>query len=310
MQGIVTKSTGSWYIVKTDDGEFLDCRIRGKFRLQGIKSTNPVVVGDRVDVVQEEESFIISELHPRKNHIVRKSVNLSKQTHILASNIDQAILMVTLQSPMTSRGFIDRFLVSAKAYYIDVVMLFNKVDLLDNEAKNEMKELFSIYQGLGYQCHSSSILNDDLEPVKKIMKNKVNVICGHSGVGKSTLLNMLQPDLDIVTQEISEQHQQGMHTTTFSEMHDLDFGASIIDTPGVRGFGLVDIDKYELANYFPEFFKLKSKCKFHNCLHINEPNCEVKEALANGEIAASRYKNYLNMLEQEDENYRVNKYDS
>jgi ribosome biogenesis GTPase / thiamine phosphate phosphatase len=310
MQGIVTKSTGSWYIVKTKDGKFLDCRIRGKFRLKGIKSTNPIVVGDKVELVQEEESFLISELHPRKNHIVRKSVNLSKQTHILASNIDQAILMVTMQSPLTSRGFVDRFLISSKAYHIEVVMLFNKTDLLDDDGKNQMKEMFELYQGLGYSCHYSSVLNDNLEPIKELMKDKVNVICGHSGVGKSTLLNMLQPDLDIVTQDISEQHQQGMHTTTFSEMHDLDFGASIIDTPGVRGFGLVDIDKYELANYFPEFFKLKSDCKFHNCIHINEPDCAVKEALSKGEIANSRYKNYLNMLEQDNENYRVNKYDS
>ncbi|MGB1988768.1 MAG: ribosome small subunit-dependent GTPase A, partial [Flavobacteriales bacterium] len=298
MQGVVIKSTGSWYIVKTDDGELLNCRIRGKFRMQDIKSTNPIVVGDKVLLSQEEDSFLIDELFDRKNIIVRKSVNLSKQTHILASNIDQAILVVTMQSPQTSTGFIDRFLVSAQAYGVDVVILFNKTDLYDKATLALLKERRSIYEKIGYRCLSKSTLNDDLSDIKELMKAKVNVISGHSGVGKSTLLNSIQPNLNITTQEISEQHQQGQHTTTFSEMHDLDFGASIIDTPGVRGFGLIEMDKYELGDYFVEFFKLKSDCKFNNCLHINEPKCAVKLALENGEIAPSRYKNYLNMLEQ------------
>lgn len=309
MQGVVIKSTGSWYIVKTEDGELLNCRIRGKFRMQDIKSTNPIVVGDKVLLSQEEDSFLIDELFDRKNIIVRKSVNLSKQTHILASNIDQAILVVTMQSPQTSTGFIDRFLVSAQAYGVDVVILFNKTDLYDKATLALLKERRSIYEKIGYRCLSKSTLNDDLSDIKELMKAKVNVISGHSGVGKSTLLNSIQPNLNITTQEISEQHQQGQHTTTFSEMHDLDFGASIIDTPGVRGFGLIEMDKYELGDYFIEFFKLKSDCKFNNCLHINEPKCAVKLALENGKIAPSRYKNYLNMLEQDEESFRINRYE-
>ena len=309
MQGIVIKSTGSWYIVKTDDGELLNCRIRGKFRMQDIKSTNPIVVGDKVLLSQEEDSFLIDDLFDRKNIIVRKSVNLSKQTHILASNIDQAILIVTMQSPQTSTGFIDRFLVSAQAYGVEVVILFNKTDLYDKATLVLMEERRSIYEKIGYSCLSKSILYNDLSDIKELMKGKVNVISGHSGVGKSTLLNSIQPNLNITTQEISEQHQQGQHTTTFSEMHDLDFGASIIDTPGVRGFGLIEMDKYELGDYFVEFFKLKSHCKFNNCLHINEPKCAVKLALENGEIAPSRYKNYLNMLEQDEESFRINRYE-
>ena len=279
MQGIVIKSTGSWYIVKTDDGELLNCRIRGKFRMQDIKSTNPIVVGDKVLLSQEEDSFLIDDLFDRKNIIVRKSVNLSKQTHILASNIDQAILIVTMQSPQTSTGFIDRFLVSAQAYGVEVVILFNKTDLFDKATLVLLEERRSIYEKIGYSCFSKSILNDDLSDIKELLKGKVNVITGHSGVGKSTLLNSIQPNLNITTHEISEQHQQGQHTTTFSEMYDLDFGASIIDTPGVRGFGLIEMDKYELGDYFVEFFKLKSNCKFNNCLHINEPKCAVKLAL-------------------------------
>ena len=309
MQGVVIKSTGSWYIVKTDDGELLNCRIRGKFRMQDIKSTNPIVVGDRVKLSQEEKSFLIDELFDRKNIIVRKSVNLSKQTHILASNIDQAILVVTMLSPQTSTGFIDRFLVSAQAYGVDVVILFNKTDLYDKATLALLEERRSIYEKIGYRCLSKSSLNDDLSDIKELMKAKVNVISGHSGVGKSTLLNSIQPNLNITTQEISEQHQQGQHTTTFSEMHELDFGASIIDTPGVRGFGLIEMNKYELGDYFVEFFKLKSDCKFNNCLHINEPKCAVKLALENGEIAPSRYKNYLNMLEQDEESFRINRYE-
>ena len=309
MQGVVIKSTGSWYIVKTDNGELLNCRIRGKFRMQDIKSTNPIVVGDKVLLSQEEDSFLIDELFDRKNIIVRKSVNLSKQTHILASNIDQAILVVTMQSPQTSTGFIDRFLVSAQAYDVDVVILFNKTDLFDKTTLVLLEERRSIYEKIGYSCLSKSILNDDLSDIKKLMKGKVNVISGHSGVGKSTLLNSIQHNLNITTQEISEQHQQGQHTTTFSEMYELDFGASIIDTPGVRGFGLIEMDKYELGDYFVEFFKLKSNCKFNNCLHINEPKCAVKLALENGEIAPSRYKNYLNMLEQDEDSFRTNRYE-
>ncbi|MDA8956134.1 ribosome small subunit-dependent GTPase A [Flavobacteriales bacterium] len=309
MQAVVIKSTGSWYIVKTEDGEELNCRIRGKFRIQGIKSTNPIVVGDQVIITQEEESFIISELLERRNYIVRKSVNLSKQTHIIASNVDQAILVATIKSPTTSTSFIDRILVAAKSYGVDVAIVFNKVDLLNKQEQLQLQDLISLYQKIGHQCFSLAILKDDLSSLKETMKGKVNVICGHSGVGKSTLLNMIQPDLDIITQEISLQHQQGMHTTTFSEMHELDFGAKIIDTPGIRGFGLVEINQSELCHYFPEFFALKAKCKYNNCIHVNEPNCGVKEAIENNQVAESRYKSYLSMLESDDEHYRVNKYE-
>ena len=309
MQGVVIKSTGSWYIVKTGDGEQLNCRIRGKFRIQGLKSTNPVVVGDEVIITQEEESYIISELLERRNYIVRKSVNLSKQTHIIASNIDQAILVATIKSPTTSTSFIDRILVAAKSYDIDVVIVFNKADLLDKQEKLKLEGIIDLYQKIGHKCFSLAALEDDLSSLKEVMKDKVNVFCGHSGVGKSTLLNMIQPDLDIITQEISFQHQQGMHTTTFSEMHELDFGAKIIDTPGIRGFGLVEINQSELSHYFPEFFALNTKCKYNNCIHVNEPNCGVKQAIDNNQIAASRYKSYLSMLESDDEHYRVNKFE-
>ena len=309
MQGVVTKSTGSWYTVKTEDGVLRECRIKGKFRIQGIKSTSPVVVGDCVTVQEEGDNWMIVDLQERKNYIVRKSVNLSKQTHIIAANINQAILVVTIQSPVTTTGFIDRFLASARAYGVDVLLLFNKLDIYTEEAMEAQKALRSVYEKIGYKCLSLSVLNDDLTEVKPLMKGKVNVISGHSGVGKSTLINKLQPGLSLATKEISEQHQQGQHTTTFSEMHELDFGATIIDTPGIRGFGLVEMEKQELSDYFAEFFALKSDCKFHNCIHVNEPHCAVKNAIAEGEIANSRYKSYLSMLEEEEEHYRTNKYD-
>jgi len=309
MQGIVTKSTGSWYTVKTEDGVLRECRIKGKFRIQGIKSTSPVVVGDCVSVQEEGDNWMIVDLQERKNYIVRKSVNLSKQIHIIAANINHAILVVTIQSPVTTTGFIDRFLASARAYGVDILLLFNKLDIYSEEAMEAQKALRSVYEKIGYKCLSLSVLNDDLTEVKSLMQGKVNVISGHSGVGKSTLINKLQPGLCLATKEISEQHQQGQHTTTFSEMHELDFGASIIDTPGIRGFGLVEMEKQELSDYFAEFFALKSDCKFHNCIHVNEPHCAVKDAIAEGKIAKSRYKSYLSILEEEEEHYRTNKYD-
>ena len=295
MNGVVIKTTGKRYTVKTEVGDIVQSRLKGKFRIAGIKSTNPIVVGDKVEVVQESELWMIVKLHDRKNHILRKSVNLSKQTHIIAANIDQAILMITLDSPVTTTGFIDRFLVAANAYGVEVLLLFNKVDLLNDELKFQQAKFKNVYEKIGYTCFSTSVINDDLSKIKELMKGKVNMISGHSGVGKSTLINKLQPELDINTKEVSETHQQGQHTTTFSELHELDFGASIIDTPGIRGFGLVELEVAELGSYFPEFFKLKSQCKFHNCIHKNEPHCAVKSALENGEIAEARYKNYLNM---------------
>jgi len=308
MNGVVIKTTGKRYTVKTEVGDIVQSRLKGKFRIAGIKSTNPIVVGDKVEVVQESELWMIVKLHDRKNHILRKSVNLSKQTHIIAANIDQAILMITLDSPVTTTGFIDRFLVAANAYGVEVLLLFNKVDLLNDELKFQQAKFKNVYEKIGYTCFSTSVINDDLSKIKELMKGKVNMISGHSGVGKSTLINKLQPDLDINTKEVSETHQQGQHTTTFSELHELDFGASIIDTPGIRGFGLVELEVAELGSYFPEFFKLKSQCKFHNCIHKNEPHCAVKSALENGEIAEARYKNYLNMLVEEEEHFRTNNY--
>ena len=307
MNGVVIKATGKRYIVKTTDGEVVQCRLKGKFRIQGIKSTNPIVVGDKVELEQEVELWMIVKLHERKNNILRKSVNLSKQTHIIATNIDQAILMITLDSPVTTTGFIDRFLVSANACGVEVILLLNKIDLLDDTMQKNKNNLQEAYEKIGYKFFTSSVLNDDLSAIKTLMKGKVNMISGHSGVGKSTLINKLQPNLNIDTKQVSDTHKQGQHTTTFSELHDLDFGASIIDTPGIRGFGLVELAPEEIGNYFPEFFAMKQKCKYHNCIHKNEPDCAVKTALENGKIAESRYKSYLNMLLEED-NFRTNDY--
>ena len=308
MKGTVIKTTGSWYLVKSEKGDLLECRLKGKFRIKGIKSTNPIVVGDGVVLEKTDDSYMITKLMDRKNFIVRKSVNLSKQTHIIASNIDQAILMATLLNPITTTTFIDRFLVSANAFGVEVVLLFNKTDLYNIEDKKKHEELVEVYKKIGYKTISLSALKDDLTKVKDVMKGKVNLISGHSGVGKSTLINKLQPNLHINTKEVSESYNQGQHTTTFSELHELDFGSSIIDTPGIKGFGLVEIKKNEIANLFPEFFALKSKCKFHNCIHLNEPQCRVKDAIMKNEIAESRYFSYLGMIEEEEENYRVNDY--
>ena len=308
MNGIVIKTTGKYYTVKTDSSKIVQCRLKGKFRLAGIKSTNPIVVGDRVEIEQESKLWMIVKLQERRNQILRKSVNLSKQIHIIAANIDQAILMITLDSPITTTGFIDRFLVAANAYGIDVVLLFNKTDLLIDTLKVEQENLQKIYEKIGYECFSLSVINDDLSNVRNLMKGKLNMISGHSGVGKSTLINKLQSNLDIKTREVSVTHRQGQHTTTFSELYELDFGASIIDTPGIRGFGLVALDINRIGNYFPEFFALKTACKFHNCIHKEEPHCAVKRNLAKGEVAESRYKNYLDMLIEEEDNFRTNDY--
>jgi len=306
VRGTVIKTTGILYDVKSENGDLLECRLKGKLRTKGIKSTNPIVVGDKVKLERTDNNYMIVELCDRKNYIVRKSVNLSKQTHIIASNIEQAILMVTLINPITTTTFIDRFLVSANAFGIDAILLFNKIDLYDAQLEENNKELVSVYEKTGYKTISLSVLEDDLVQIKDVMKGKINLISGHSGVGKSTLINKLQPNLHIDTKEISGTYSQGQHTTTFSKLYELDFGASIIDTPGIRGFGLVEIEKNEIANFFPEFFALRSKCKYHNCIHLNEPKCRVKDAVGKNEIAESRYFSYLGMLEEGDEIYRVN----
>ncbi len=310
MKGTVYKSTGSWYTVKAENGLFYECRIKGKFRIQGIKSTNPIAVGDKVgfklQTKNEKSQGIIYEIEDRENYIVRRSVNLSKRTHIIAANIDRLFLVITLNNPPTFTSFIDRFLVTAEAYAITTVLLFNKIDSYSQDELLEINYLEALYKNIGYECLTlSAQTGKNLDRLKKQMKGKVSIFAGHSGVGKSTLINAIEPGLDIKTKEISEQHLQGQHTTTFAEMYDLSFEAKIIDTPGVKGFGVVDIEKEELTDYFPEFFNLKEFCKFNNCMHIKEPGCAVKEALEKNIVAWSRYRSYLQILEGEDENFRT-----
>ncbi len=315
MTGSVYKSTGSWYTVKTQLGEFYQCRIKGKFRIKGIKSTNPIAVGDIVDFELETNndavSGIIHNIHDRKNYIVRKSVNLSKQTHIISANIDQVFLMITIDNPPTFTSFIDRFLVTAEAYSIKTILLFNKVETYDEETLLEVKYLAHVYRKIGYECIGiSAKTGKNVEKVKNLMRDKVSMFSGHSGVGKSTLVNAIEPALNLKTKEISNQHMQGQHTTTFAEMFDTSFGGKIIDTPGIKGFGVVDMDREEVGDYFPEIFELKQDCKFNNCLHLQEPKCAVKDALDNDEIAYSRYRSYVQILEGEDENYRTDNWDN
>ncbi|WP_031427341.1 ribosome small subunit-dependent GTPase A [Flavimarina sp. Hel_I_48] len=315
MKGTVYKSTGSWYTVKAENGKFYDCRIKGKFRLKGIKSTNPVAVGDHVEYELEETSDtvtgVIKTIQERENHIIRKSVNLSKQTHIIAANVDLVFLVITLNNPPTFTSFIDRFLVTCEAYHIKAVLLFNKIDTYTLEEKGEIKYLAEMYRRIGYTClGTSAITGTNVDEVKTLMTGKTSMFAGHSGVGKSTLVNAIEPTLDLKTKAISEQHAQGQHTTTFAEMYDLDFDARIIDTPGIKGFGVVDIEKEELGSYFPEFFALKEHCKFNNCLHLEEPHCAVKNALENDELDWSRYRSYVQILEGDDEGFRRDIYDS
>lgn len=313
MKGIVYKSTGSWYSVKAENGTFYKCRIRGRFRIGGIRSTNPVAVGDHVgfeiDNKGDINQGVITTIEPRDNYIIRKSVNLSKQTHIIAANIDTAFLLVTLNNPPTFTAFIDRFLVTAEAYHIRAVILFNKVDTYNDDELLEIKLLAVLYRKIGYECIGiSALTGKNIDKVQALMQDKVSVFSGHSGTGKSTLVNALEPGLNLRTAQISEQHLQGQHTTTFAEMFDLSFGGQIIDTPGIRGFGVVEVDREELADYFPEFFALKANCKFHNCMHIEEPHCAIKKALENEEIAWSRYRSYLQILEGDEEHYRKDIY--
>ncbi len=311
MKGIVVKSTGSWYNVKLENGDVVEARIQGKFRIQGIRSTNPVAVGDFVTIKQDENiNNVITEIAERKNYIVRKSINLSKHSHIIAANIDQAILIVTISQPKTTTGFIDRFLISAEAYHIPTILVFNKIDLYNKEDLGELKTLMDIYTKIGYQCIAVSALNNDkMDAFKTVLKNKTSVVSGHSGVGKSTMLNTIEPTLNLKTSIISEMHEQGKHTTTFAEMFDLSFGGYIIDTPGVKAFGLIDFDKADLSHYFLEMRAILDNCQYSNCQHINEPKCAVKDAVAKNEIADFRYNNYLSMYnDDEEENYRAKGY--
>lgn len=303
MRGLVTKSTGSWYQVLGDDGVSYDCRIKGKFRTKGIKTTNPIAVGDWVDFDLEDsdQTGIITKLEPRKNYIIRRSVNLSKQTQILGANLDQAVLLVTLASPPTSLGFIDRFLVTAEAYGIPAVLVFNKLDLFSDEGKEILKEYKAIYENIGYDCYEVSALEGThVDVLEHILKDKVTLLSGHSGAGKSTLINRIVPGTHLRTGQISDWSDKGKHTTTFAEMIALPFGGKLIDTPGIRELGIVDIERSELSHFFPEMRRYLNKCKFNNCRHINEPGCVVLEAVDQGTIEESRYDSYLSMYNNED----------
>ena len=298
MEGLVIKSTGSWYEVLTDQGKSINCRIKGKFRTLDIKTTNPIAVGDRVQIEPEpdQETGLITTLHPRKNYIIRKSVNLSKQAQIIAANLDQAFLIVTLASPRTSMGFIDRFLVTAEAYDIPAKLIFNKLDLFNEEGLEILEEYQAIYENAGYPCYSvSAIKKTNLDQIKELLKDKVTLVSGHSGVGKSTLINALLPGKELKTGQISDWSDKGKHTTTFAEMFQLPFGGYLIDTPGIRELGVFDIEKQDLGRLFPEIRKLMENCRFHNCRHINEPGCAVLEALDNEELESSRYDSYLSI---------------
>ncbi|WP_194850028.1 ribosome small subunit-dependent GTPase A [Nonlabens antarcticus] len=331
MTGIVYRSTGSWYEVKGIDNAFYSCRIKGKFRLSGIKSTNPVAVGDKVDFEIEkkgdEEIGIINVIHERENYIVRKSVNLSKQTHIIAANVDQVFLLITLNNPPTFTSFIDRVLVTAEAYHIPAVLVFNKIDtynddqdqvsidpetgeeLLTMTELDQVRYLMSLYKSIGYECMAiSAETGRNVDKVKEKMLGKTIMFAGHSGAGKSTLANAVQPGLDLKTKKISDQHSQGQHTTTFAQMFDLDFGARLIDTPGIKGFGVVDMEKEEIGGYFPEIAEFQQDCKFHNCLHLEEPKCAVKMAVENEKIFLSRYESYVQIVKGDEDNYRQDKH--
>ncbi|MBQ5710816.1 MAG: ribosome small subunit-dependent GTPase A [Alistipes sp.] len=301
-EGTVISSTGSWYEVATDT-ETLNCRIRGRLRLKGIRSTNPVVVGDRVVVEPDGDSSVITGILPRRNYIIRRASNLSKESHIIAANIDHALLIVTLSSPTTPREFVDRFLITCEAYKVPVTIILGKADLIDKEAKEEAEEFTAIYNDAGYRViRLSSVTGEGIEEIRSMLRNHTTLVAGNSGVGKSTLIGEIDPTIDIRIGEISDSHQQGKHTTTFSTMYPLD-GGYIIDTPGIKGFGLIDIDDKELCRYFPEMMRLSPECRFYNCTHTHEPGCAVQEAVKEGRVAWSRYESYLKILD-EDDKYR------
>ena len=298
MKGLVIKNTGSWYTVLTDDGQLLDCKVKGNFRLRGIRSTNPVAVGDRVSV--SGDTFI-TEIEDRRNYIIRKSINLSKQSHIIAANVDQALLVVTVNRPQTNTTFIDRFLASAEAYRVPVVLVFNKTDLLDDDEQHYQQMLIHLYETVGYECRAISAgTGEGVDALKPMLKDKITLLSGNSGVGKSTLINRLVPNVNLRTAEISDAHQTGQHTTTFSEMIPFD-GGWLIDTPGIKGFGTFDIEPEELTSYFREIFRFSKDCRFSNCTHTHEPGCAVLQALEDHYIAQSRYQSYLSMLNDKDE---------
>jgi ribosome biogenesis GTPase len=311
-RAVVIRSTGSWYILRNEAGELFDARIKGKFRIKGLKTTNPVAVGDWVhyETDTEDENAIITEIEDRKNYIVRKSVNLSKQAHIIAANVDYALLVVTIANPRTSTGFIDRFLVTAEAYHITPILLFNKIDILTEDERLEMEYLIHVYSEIGYQCiRTSAIVHEGLEEVKEILKGKTSMFSGHSGAGKSSLINAIDETLAAKVGIISDSTYKGKHTTTFAEMFTLSFGGDIIDTPGIKGFGLVNFDKEDLNHYFIEMRDYLPNCKFNNCLHLEEPKCAVKDAVEEGLISPERYKNYVAIMTDDEEvHYRTSDY--
>lgn len=307
MTGLVIKNTGSWYLVRTDDGRDVECKVKGNFRLKGIRSTNPITVGDKVVIVENNEGTgLISEIEGRKNYIIRRSSNLSKQSHIIAANLDLCFLIVTINNPVTSTVFIDRFLAAAEAYRVPVNLIFNKTDIYSEEDTEYMDALINLYEYIGYPCIKISALQEEgLELLQNRIKDKITLFSGHSGVGKSTLINALIPDATLKTGAISDYHGKGMHTTTFSEMIELPQGGFIIDTPGIKGFGTIDMEKNEIFHFFPEIFKFSKECRFNNCIHINEPGCAVSKAVEEHYISESRYKSYLSMMEEEaEEKYR------
>lgn len=304
-KGLVLKSTGSWYLVRHNN-EVVKCRIKGKFRTKGIRTTNPIAVGDRVLWEMEEDGMgTINEIEPRDNYIIRKSINLSKESHIIAANMDQAFLFVTVHAPQTSTGFIDRFLVTAEAYSIPVQIIFNKMDTYNQKWLNKVDELEKIYANIGYPCHRVVATSQEgVAYLSALMKDKITLLSGHSGVGKSTLINSLE-DMELKTDEVSDSHNKGKHTTTFAEMYPLKIGGYVVDTPGIKGFGVIDIEKEELGHFFTEIRDLMSECKFNNCVHLNEPGCAVKQAVLVGEISESRYINYLSLYnDEEGQHYR------
>ncbi len=299
MDGLVIKSTGSWHTVRDNSGNYINCKIKGQFRIKGLKTTNPIAIGDRVNfVLQEKEDIgVIDKIYERTNYIIRKATKLSKVSHIIASNLDQAIVIVTLTKPRTSTGFIDRFLLTAEAYHIPAIIIFNKIDLYDELLWKKHNEIKVLYEEIGYQCYEVSVLEKiNIDQIKNLLKDKTSLFAGHSGVGKSALINELESTLNIKTGEISDFHKKGKHTTTFAEMHDLSNGGLLIDTPGIKEFGLINFEVSEVAERFPEMRKYMLNCKFNNCTHVHEPGCAVLKAFENGKISYSRYKNYLNII--------------
>lgn len=306
-KGLVIKNTGSWYLVKTDEGSTVECKIKGNFRLKGIRSTNPVAVGDRVKIIRNQEgTAFITEIEDRKNYIIRRSSNLSKQSHIIASNLDQCMLIVTVNYPETSTTFIDRFLASAEAYRVPVCLVFNKTDRYSEDENRYLDGLINLYTTIGYQCYKVSALNNiGIEEIKKALEGKITLFSGNSGVGKSTLINAILPEQNLKTGDISNVHNKGMHTTTFSEMFPVNGGGYIIDTPGIKGFGTFDMEDEEVGHYFKEIFKFSADCKYGNCTHRHEPGCAVREAVEKHYISESRYTSYLGILDdKEDGKYR------